>query len=499
MQAFAAAPSLSVAREGGDNLRLTVYGDSNSSIALYRRQTTQLWTVVQNFGQTDSGGRFSQLMNMASDGTNNVIEQYVTVNGQQSSITQTYPGGSSGCYGSNCVGGLSFSQNNIALQTGQSATVYLSSGVNMSAYPPYVSSNSNSSVVSASVYGTSQIQVTAGSSAGSATITVCLSGGSTCGSLYVSVAGSGSGSIWFNPSSLSLNTGQSANVNISGSYSSGNYYLSGSSNSNIVSVNFSGSYMTVTGQNSGSTTLTICQSGYSGCGTLPVTVSGGYYSSGLYYASTSLPQPTVGQYYSHYLQAAGGSTPYTFYLSSGSLPSGLSLTSGGQIYGTPQNANSASFSIRVNDNSGRTLTTGFTLVPSGSGSVLGASLYKNGQLISENQTVYMVYKGTKTGFASASVFKDLGFSFDDVLKADYTALSYTGYIVQSAKAPHPWGSWVKSGSTVYFVHELGLIPVSDYPTFLSNGGEDRFVVPANSFDFALPMLSVMVNGDPRLR
>jgi hypothetical protein len=52
---------------------------------------------------------------------------------------------------------------------------------------------------------------------------------------------------------------------------------------------------------------------------------------------------------------------------------------------------------------------------------------------------------------------------------------------------------------VYFVHELGLIPVPTYEVFLSNGGADSLVVAANPYDFQLLMLSEMVMNDTRLR
>lgn len=55
--------------------------------------------------------------------------------------------------------------------------------------------------------------------------------------------------------------------------------------------------------------------------------------------TTSLPAGTVGAGYSWALQATGGTTPYTWELKSGSLPSGLSLSAGtGAITGIPSTA-----------------------------------------------------------------------------------------------------------------------------------------------------------------
>src|SRR5215469_11977339 len=49
----------------------------------------------------------------------------------------------------------------------------------------------------------------------------------------------------------------------------------------------------------------------------------------------SLPSAAVGTAYSHILQAAGGSSPYSWSIASGSLPAGLTLSSAGVISGTP--------------------------------------------------------------------------------------------------------------------------------------------------------------------
>ena len=66
--------------------------------------------------------------------------------------------------------------------------------------------------------------------------------------------------------------------------------------------------------------------------------------------TTSLPDGTVGVAYSETLTAAGGVTPYTWSIASGSLPSGLSLNSStGQISGTPTTAGTSNFTARVTD------------------------------------------------------------------------------------------------------------------------------------------------------
>jgi hypothetical protein len=73
--------------------------------------------------------------------------------------------------------------------------------------------------------------------------------------------------------------------------------------------------------------------------------------------TTSLPSGTVGVAYSGTLVATGGATPYSWTISSGSLPAGLSLTaSTGAISGTPTTANTYSFTVKVTDANSNTAT-----------------------------------------------------------------------------------------------------------------------------------------------
>lgn len=65
--------------------------------------------------------------------------------------------------------------------------------------------------------------------------------------------------------------------------------------------------------------------------------------------TTSLAAGTVGTAYSATLAATGGITPYTWAVSSGSLPAGLTLSTSGTISGTPTAEGSSTFTILVTD------------------------------------------------------------------------------------------------------------------------------------------------------
>lgn len=88
-------------------------------------------------------------------------------------------------------------------------------------------------------------------------------------------------------------------------------------------------------------------------------------------STTSLPSGTVGQPYAATLTATGGVAPYAWSLASGSsLPAGLSLSSSGQITGTPTVANAYAFSVTVTDAQGSTATAPLSMmVAAGAGSV----------------------------------------------------------------------------------------------------------------------------------
>ena len=73
--------------------------------------------------------------------------------------------------------------------------------------------------------------------------------------------------------------------------------------------------------------------------------------------TTSLPGGTTGTAYSTTLQASGGTTPYSWSVSAGTLPAGLSLVaSTGVISGTPTAAGTASFTVQVTDAANNTGT-----------------------------------------------------------------------------------------------------------------------------------------------
>ncbi|WP_180977433.1 putative Ig domain-containing protein [Janthinobacterium sp. ROICE36] len=139
---------------------------------------------------------------------------------------------------------------------------------------------------------------------------------------------------------LSLSGGAATSVALASAASHGTATVSGTSISYTPTAGYSGpDSFTYTASNSGGT---------SAQATVTVTVS----VPSVSLTPASLPNPTAEAAYTATLTAAGGTAPYTFSVSSGSLPAGLSLNAAtGVVSGTTNVAGSFTFSLRASDSS----------------------------------------------------------------------------------------------------------------------------------------------------
>src|SRR5205823_2729323 len=116
-----------------------------------------------------------------------------------------------------------------------------------------------------------------------------------------------------------------------------------SSNTPVATVNAAGLASTAS---AGATTISAALTGVTGSTVLTVQ------ASPVAITTTALPNGSLNVAYSSTLSANGGSTPYGWSITSGSLPTGLTLTSAsGVISGTPSVTGTFSFTTRVNDSS----------------------------------------------------------------------------------------------------------------------------------------------------
>jgi hypothetical protein len=106
------------------------------------------------------------------------------------------------------------------------------------------------------------------------------------------------------------------------------------------------------------------------------------------FTTTSLPNATIGTPYNQTILVTGAA-PFTFSITSGSLPTGLSL-SGGTITGTPTGATgTTSFTVKVSDPNGASASQALSITVSASGSLAISTTSLLNPLVGEpyNQTL----------------------------------------------------------------------------------------------------------------
>ncbi len=86
--------------------------------------------------------------------------------------------------------------------------------------------------------------------------------------------------------------------------------------------------------------------------------------------SSSLPDGAVNEAYSAQLEASGGVSPYNWTVTAGSLPPGLSLSTGGTISGTPTAEGSYPFTVQVTDGAAGTAEKELAIVVLPAGSLI---------------------------------------------------------------------------------------------------------------------------------
>ena len=249
------------------------YASANGALALSQ---TSLWLQVgQSVSITVSGGSMPySILNTSGNfqaTLNNNIVTLVGVTAGSASLNVCSAGGA--CIplsvlvnGVSTSNQLTFSNNNLSLSIGDTASVSLYGG---SGY--YISNSNNQNVAAFTING-DKVAVSA-LSAGNANVTVCQSGGQ-CGIIYAAVVSASNNAVIppaFSPDNPTIGTGQSLNVAISGS-ASGSYYISSNSNPTIVQVGKANNILTLKGLSKGSSVLVICAAS-NNCSSLAVTVN----------------------------------------------------------------------------------------------------------------------------------------------------------------------------------------------------------------------------------
>lgn len=287
MAVYAATPVLNVSGNGdNNNVTVTVSnGEPNAQVNLFYNTTVGGNVQRITLGTTDVNGYWSGVVSSNASGIPWNVPVYVQVGGYQSMNAGWPQSGSM----TGSTGNLIFSQSSPVFSVGQNGVVTLSGG----AGNYYISSNSNSSGVSASISGNTLMLT--GNQAGSANIIVCSTNG-PCGTVSTTVNNSSSSGTTGSFSSPALS--QSAlNVNANGQ---GSLTLSGGNGPYSVQLP-AGSGLSTTligntlyingGPTTGMTTIQVCSQNGStsngGCTSLPVNVMASGASNSTPVTSTS--------------------------------------------------------------------------------------------------------------------------------------------------------------------------------------------------------------------
>ena len=153
---------------------------------------------------------------------------------------------------------------------------------------------------------------------------------------------------------------------------------------------------------------------------------------------TTLPTATTATAYNQTVTTVGGVSPYSYTVSSGSLPAGLSLnTNTGAITGTPTGTAASSFIIRSTDANGCTGTRAYSLTPVCAAIAISTASLPVGYLGSSYSSTLSAGPGTAPftwSLFSGSLPNGLTLSASGVISGTPTALGSSSFTVRVVDA-----------------------------------------------------------------
>jgi hypothetical protein len=171
-------------------------------------------------------------------------------------------------------------------------------------------------------------------------------------------------------------------------------------------------------------------------------------ASSLVIDTMGLPAGSVGVAYSTPVSASGGLTPYTWSLAAGSLPPGLSVSTGGVISGTPTANGTFGFTVQVNDSSAQVQTKALSLTINASNiDVSPLALSDATQNVAYNATIIATGGTGPYTFTvlSGALPTGLTLSSGGSLSGPPTALGSFSFVIQATDA------FAQTGSRAYSV------------------------------------------------
>jgi hypothetical protein len=157
--------------------------------------------------------------------------------------------------------------------------------------------------------------------------------------------------------------------------------------------------------------------------------------------TSSLPNALATGAYSQPLSATGGTSPYSWTLTTGSLPPGLSLATAGSIYGTPTTAGTYNFTVQVADTSTPTRTaTGSLSITVGAALTIPTAALPSGMLTASYSEALAATGGTSPytwSIASGALPAGLSLSTAGVITGTPTASGLFSFVVQATDSTAP--------------------------------------------------------------
>jgi hypothetical protein len=183
--------------------------------------------------------------------------------------------------------------------------------------------------------------------------------------------------------------------------------------------------------------------------------------------STTLPNAILSVAYTTSLSARGGTTPYTWSITGGVLPAGLSLASDGTISGTPTAAGTASFTVQVADHATPAATASASLainVLQNSGSLQVTSASLAGGTVGVSYSATLTAAGGMTPYtwslASGALPAGLALSAGGVISGTPTAAGSFTFRVQVVDSSAPQQSAQQQFTLVVDTTPLNLTTAS---------------------------------------
>jgi putative cell wall-binding protein len=197
--------------------------------------------------------------------------------------------------------------------------------------------------------------------------------------------------------------------------------------------------------------------------------------------TTSVPTGVVGTAYTQALAATGGTSPYTWTVTTGTLPAGLSLSSAGVISGTPTVRGPATFTVTATDAAAATATGTLTLPVTSTAIAVLAGADRFGTAVAVSQANFPA-----TGSAGAVILARSD-NYPDALVGASLAASKNAPLLFASGTVLPAATQTEIArvlpitGTVYLLGGTSAIPASVSTqltgigyTVVRYGGTDRF-------------------------